>query len=130
MSPAINIADRATSINGLATTKEKHTPNNNIPGFGTSTSSVQLNNFSDFSLKLIRKPEALKICGLSKSTLHLRINAGLMAPPISIGDRAVAFVRKEIMVVIAAQIAGKNNDEIRSLVKELVAQRQNLFSGV
>ncbi len=76
---------------------------------------------------LTRKPEALHLLQLSKSTLHVHINKGLIAPPIQISDRAVAFVRSEIMAVIAAQIAGFSKDEIKALVKSIVAQRQELL---
>jgi len=68
--------------------------------------------------------------GISKSTHHLRVNAGVAPPPIPIGDRAVAYVEYEVLAVIAAQIKGQTNDEIRLLVTELVAQRQNLVSGI
>jgi len=77
-----------------------------------------------------RKPETQDLFQISKSTLHLRINEGVIAPPVPIGDRAVAFVRTEIMAVITAQIAGCSKDEIRSLVTELVAQRQSSFCEV
>ena len=81
-------------------------------------------------LKLIKKPKALALASISKSTLHLKINDGLFAPPISIGDRAVAFIESEVLAVVAAQIQGNSKSEIRFLVKELVAQRQNLLSEV
>eukprot|EP00487_Bulimina_marginata_P002027 TRINITY_DN14772_c0_g1_i1.p1 TRINITY_DN14772_c0_g1~~TRINITY_DN14772_c0_g1_i1.p1 ORF type:complete len:126 (+),score=11.84 TRINITY_DN14772_c0_g1_i1:40-417(+) len=76
---------------------------------------------------LSRKPEALHLLKISKSTLHVHINEGVIAPPIQISDRAVAFVRSELMAVIAAQIAGCTKDEIKALVKSLVAQRQELL---
>lgn len=76
---------------------------------------------------LSRKPEALHLLQISKSTLHVHINEGLIGPPIQISDRAVAFVRSEIMAVIAAQIAGCTKDEIKALVKSLVAKRQELL---
>jgi len=80
-------------------------------------------------LKLIRKPEVLAMKCISKSTLHLNINNGLDAPSISIGDRAVAFIEHEVLAVITAQIQGKSKDEIRLLVKALVAQRQHISLG-
>lgn len=76
---------------------------------------------------LSRKPEALHLLKISKSTLHVHINEGLIGPPIQISDRAVAFVRSEIMAVIAAQIAGCSKEEIKTLVKSLVEQRQELL---
>lgn len=80
-------------------------------------------------LKLIKKPQVLALTCMSKSTLHLKLLDGLIAPSISIGDRAVAFIEYEVLAVIAAQIQGQSKDEIRLLVKELVAQRQHLTLG-
>jgi len=79
---------------------------------------------------LARKPEALNYYQVSKSTLHLRINEGLIPPPIQISRRSVAFIRKEIVAVINAQIAGCSKDEIKALVKSLVEQRQDSLSEV
>jgi prophage regulatory protein len=81
----------------------------------------------EYQSLLTRKPEALNLLQISKSTLHVRINEGLIAPPVQIGVRAVSFVRTEIMAVIAAQIAGCSKDEKKALVKSLVAQRQELL---
>ncbi len=44
--------------------------------------------------------------------------------------KSVAYVKHEVLAVVAAQISGKTKDEIRLLVKELVAQRQNLLNEV
>jgi len=77
-------------------------------------------------LKLERKPDVLSRTGFSRSTLHTRIEEGLFVPPISLGSRAVAFFELETNTVIAAMIAGKSKDEIKELVKSLVAQRQEL----
>lgn len=73
-----------------------------------------------------RKPEVLKRFGISNSSLYARINEGLLPPPISLGYRAVGFLSHEIDEVLAAMVVGKSNDEIRLLVAELVAKRQQL----
>jgi len=130
MTPKANVTESHVQINGLAAANLNTKITINPPELGEFDSFVQLNNFNENIYKLIRKPKVIKISGVSKSTLHLRINDGLMPPPISIGERAVAYVEHEVLAVIAAQIKGHSDDEIRSLVVELVAQRQNLFSGV
>lgn len=81
----------------------------------------------EYQSAFVRKPEALDLYQISKSTLHVHINEGVKAPPVQIGDRAVSFVRTEVMAVISAQIAGCSKDEIKALVKSLVAQRQELL---
>jgi prophage regulatory protein len=78
-------------------------------------------------LKLQRKPETLIQYGLGRSTFHARINEGLIPPPISLGDRAVAYLSHETQQVIAAMAAGKTKDEIKALVIVLVDERQNLL---
>ena len=109
MTPTINVLEHADQINEYP--------------FLTSTIAFG-------KLKLIRKPEVLALTCISKSNLHLKISDGMYCPPISIGDRAVAFIEQEVLAVVAAQVMGKSKSEIRTLVKELVAQRQNLFVGV
>ena len=76
------------------------------------------------SIKIIRKKEVLTITGLSKSSLHLRINDGTMVPSISLGQRAVGFIENEVQAVLSAMVAGRSKDDIRTLVNNLVIQRQ------
>lgn len=78
-------------------------------------------------LKIERKFEILARYGLSSSTLHVRINEGLIPPPISLGDRAVGFPEHETSAVLAAMIAGSSKAEIKVLVASLVEQRQSLL---
>jgi prophage regulatory protein len=79
---------------------------------------------SSNQLTFARKPEVIKRLGISKSTFHTRINQHLLPPPVSLGARAVGFLQHEFDAVLAAMVAGKNNDEIKSLVLALVAQRK------
>jgi len=82
-----------------------------------------MENISDY--KLSRKPRIKDITGMSNTALHTQIKEGVFPPPISIGDRAVAFVDSEINAVLAARIAGKSKDEIKVIVAHLVEQRKN-----
>lgn len=74
-------------------------------------------------ITLLKKPEVLRIYGVSKSTLHNRINDGLFTPPVSIGARAVAWPSNEVESIAKAMIAGKSTEDIRMLVKILVEKR-------
>lgn len=76
--------------------------------------------------QLIRRSEVINLTGRSKSSLQLDEKAGLMPTPISIGERAVAYIKHEVEAVIQARIAGKSNEEIKVLVAELIAQRQEI----
>ena len=104
-----NLPDHADQINQFPTLKALHTA---------------------CPLELIRKPEVLALTCSSKSKHHSDVLDKLMAPSFPIGCRSVAYRKFEILSVIAARIQGKSDDEIRLLVKNLVAQRQNLLSEV
>ncbi|MDA8621367.1 AlpA family phage regulatory protein [Psychrosphaera sp.] len=75
-------------------------------------------------IKLIRKPEVLCKTGWSKSTLYNRIRSELFPPPVSIGDRAVAFIEFEVGETLKALIKGYSPEQMKALVADLVAQRQ------
>jgi prophage regulatory protein len=74
--------------------------------------------------QLIRRPSVLSQTARSKSALQLDEKAGLFCPPISIGDRAVAYIKHEVEAVIQARIESKSKDEIKQLVQELINQRK------
>lgn len=73
--------------------------------------------------QLIRRPECLVLTARSKSALQLDEKAGLFCPPISIGDRAVAYIKHEVEAVIQSRIEGQSKDQIKALVQELIQQR-------
>ena len=90
-----------------------------------NTSITPINNQAQKQpLKFIKTSLVTELSGLSKSTIRRRIQEGLFVPPVSLGERAIAFVESEIQNVLVAMVAGKSKDEIRQLVRDLVAQRQ------
>jgi prophage regulatory protein len=50
-----------------------------------------------------------------------------MPKPISLGSRAVGYLQHEVDSVLFARIAGKNNEQIKELVKSLMAKRNGDF---
>jgi prophage regulatory protein len=76
--------------------------------------------------QLIRRHQVLALTARSKSSLHLDEKAQLICPPISIGDRAVAYIKSEVEAIIQARIEGKPPQEIKALVIELIKQRQRI----
>lgn len=76
------------------------------------------------SQRILRLPAVKSECGLSRSTLYLRITQGLWTKPISLGARAVGWPSGEIATLIAARIAGKPDEAIRALVIQLEADRK------
>lgn len=132
MTPSTNVPDPRDQINGLEGLQTKNTGNCSTSinaRLSSSPASIKEAYLSRQSeLRLIKKAEVLKLASFSNSTLHLRINAGLMPPSVSLGGRAVAFVQHEIQAVLAALVAGQTNEEIMYLITELVNLRQDLFT--
>lgn len=85
-------------------------------------------------LQLVRRASVLKQTARSKSALQLDEKAGLFCPPISIGDRAVAYIQSEVDAVIQARIEGRTSEQIKALVKQLISKRTvnngNLTGGL
>ena len=55
--------------------------------------------------------------------VYLDVRKGLLSPQIKTGERSSAFIVSEIERVIDARIKGMDNDEIRVLVSQIVAER-------
>ena len=81
------------------------------------------------SLQIERKSEVLRRIGLSRSTLHSKVHNGLWCPPISLGARAVGFLKHETDELIAAHMNGYSLEQLRELVKNLVAERAMLVGA-
>jgi len=77
-------------------------------------------------LQILRKPEAIKSFAFSKSTFQIRINDGLIPPPISLGGRSVGFIKHELQAVLYAMAAEKTEQEIKLLVTSLITKRKQL----
>lgn len=73
--------------------------------------------------RIIRKPDALELFGISKSNLHIKINRGTFPPPISLGDRAVGFLAHELEATLKAMARGLEERELKKLVEQLVGSR-------
>ena len=59
----------------------------------------------------------------SRSAFYERMARGLMTRPVALGERAVGWPAAECEAINRAVIAGRSDDEIRSLVSRLEAQR-------
>jgi len=74
---------------------------------------------------ILRLPAVKDESGLSRSTIYLRISEGLWTRPVSLGARAVGWPSDEVAALNAARIAGKTDNDIRSLVEKLEAARKD-----
>jgi prophage regulatory protein len=74
---------------------------------------------------LLRIPVVLRLRGDRSQSAHYQdIKDGLFPRPVQIGARAVGHPANEVAAVTAARIAGKNDAEIRELVRQLEAARK------
>jgi prophage regulatory protein len=80
-------------------------------------------------VKLIRRPEVLALTTRSKSALNLDEKNGLFCPAISIGYRAVAYIKIEVQAIIQARIEGQTPEQIKTLVAVLIKQRKKATEG-
>jgi prophage regulatory protein len=67
---------------------------------------------------------------LSKSAFYRDIQKGLFTPPVRVGARTTAWPRHEVDALIAARIAGATPEQLRALVRQLVAQRAALMPSM
>ncbi len=80
---------------------------------------------TNMTIPILRFPAVRTTSGLPKSTLYLRISQGLWTKPISLGARTVGWPENEIHSLNVARIAGKTDEEIRTLVMKLEAARKS-----
>ena len=72
---------------------------------------------------ILRRPAVEAATGYKRSTLYSRIAGELFTKPVDLGG-CVGWPEREIAVLNAARIAGKRDDEIRVLVRHLMAERK------
>lgn len=73
---------------------------------------------------ILRLPDVLCANGDSRSTHYSKIDRGLWTPPVAIGARSVGWPDYEVTALNNARIAGKSDEQIRTLVVELIAARE------
>jgi prophage regulatory protein len=73
--------------------------------------------------EFLRLPQVLKVRGLKQSAHYQNVVDGLYTKPVKISSRAAGWPLSEVRALNSARIAGKSNDEIRTLVKMLTAAR-------
>jgi len=79
---------------------------------------------------LIRLKKVEDRTGLKKSMVYDLMSRGEFPKSIKIGERAVAWIESEVDVINAARMAEKSADEIRELVKSLMAKRQQTANEI
>lgn len=64
-----------------------------------------------------------KFGGQARSTVYADRAEGLLPEPVKLGNRAIGFPSDEIDRVMEARAAGASRDQLKELVKRLMAQR-------
>ncbi|PKG81024.1 hypothetical protein CXF85_19875 [Colwellia sp. 75C3] len=75
------------------------------------------------NLQLLRSKATAEKLGISKATLYKRIQAGLIPAGVKIALQTTVWSSVELDAVIHAIMAGKSDDEMKAIVKLLVAER-------
>ena len=70
------------------------------------------------------RPDAQKALGLGATAFYERVEQGLIPKPFRLGAHASGLLSTEIEAIIRAWAAGLSQDELRTLVAELTAERQ------
>jgi prophage regulatory protein len=73
---------------------------------------------------ILRLPAVLKFRGRSRSSHYADISQGLFTRQVQLGANCIGWPEHELITLNEARIAGKNDEEIRVLVKHLEAQRK------
>ena len=81
-------------------------------------------------MSLLRICQVQERTGLSRTRLYLKISTGLMPQLVKIDKRASAIPAAEIDAIIAAQIGGASEAQIRALVRSLHEKRKSDAAAV
>jgi prophage regulatory protein len=68
--------------------------------------------------------------GLGRATVYEHIGLGTMTPPIRIGPKWSAWPSDEIDAILAARISSWSDDQLRRLVKGLIAARKRVAPDI
>ena len=79
---------------------------------------------------ILRLPAVRERAPLSRSAIYDRMQRGTWPRPVRIGPRAVGWPASEVDAVVAAHIAGRDDDAIREIVSRLHAARATALDGI
>jgi prophage regulatory protein len=80
---------------------------------------------------ILRLPEVKLVLGhRADASVYNAIRAGLFPTGVAIGQRAKGWPDYEAQTIAAARVAGKTEEQIRELVKDLYTKRKALLIGM
>jgi len=71
----------------------------------------------------LRLPAVLERRACSRATLYRAVADGTFVPPVRRGRRTSVWIEAEVTAVLAAEAAGATSEELRVLVRKLIAER-------
>ena len=74
--------------------------------------------------KLLKLEDVVKMTGIPRSTLYERLNAGTFPKPIRLGKRSPRWLLDDVQAIFDAWFAGKSDDEVKKIVAQLHADRE------
>ncbi len=75
-------------------------------------------------IKYVRMPALIQLRGTSHTTFYRHIKEGLWPPAVHLSANTSAWPEHEVAAIDAARLAGATDDEVRTLVRKLVADRR------
>lgn len=84
---------------------------------------VQSTSIASATGSLLKMSTICDLRGSGRTSVYVDMAEGLWPPPIKLSKRCVRWVGSECVAVNQARIAGHSDDQIRELVKRLVAAR-------
>lgn len=83
-----------------------------------------MNQHTQTFTRMIRLSEVRHLTGQADSTIYEQIQHGLLPSPVKMGKRMATWPLNELQAVIAARIAGHDEEAIRELVNQIHQQRK------
>ena len=75
---------------------------------------------------MLRMPQLVQLLGICRSSIYTQIEQGLLTKQISVGARAIALPRFEVLKIMESRMRGDSEDEIRELVNQLHSNRSQI----
>ena len=76
-------------------------------------------------IKMLRIKEIMTRLGSSRQTIYNKIKKGLFVSPVHIGEHSSRWPSNEVDKILAAHIAGRDDEFIMTLIKQLIKERQD-----
>jgi prophage regulatory protein len=73
---------------------------------------------------ILRIKAVQQTTGIGVSTINYHVSQGLYPQPIKLGEKMKGWLTSEVLAIKAARIAGQSNEQIKVLVQQLEAKRQ------